>query len=779
MMNQLNALVKLLTNSLPQAALIKGAFASLVERLSAKVEGRSVAPSIENPLPLWELLGWAAVDLEVMGMAEYVPGMTEESEFDANFMALTAPFRDYCGKGTEGLYRPEDGVEFDLGADQWRAVDFLRAPSTRTFELPLSLVQVGPHGLGDGVVAKVTPERAGLPEGTVTALQVRGLVRRDSKVVAVYKGLVIVRPGDESIAVKDGYGRISSLLPTDVIEIHVMLDVDEYSPRGKVGMQSLYYEGAPEWETRFAAGAVINPSATDGGRLLEAGLPVRFLPVMELLGVGHQLIGNMLALPQGHRRKVVPAQGLKPGQFRAPSSLSASFQLGRLYVIHRDPALPDGSSSFSALCVGYEEANVFGMPSSQWTGTAAQCWEQVGGDFDGDDALVLPCPADGGVLMPFDLRPMTEQRMLLEASSLVGRKSGKVMPWADGRIRHLQQLKAARWLGRLDFLARRHIDLGNRAAAAALKPWIQVAVDRQKRAYPWPGNLAKLPKFEGLFPMEVLSQLRHPSYESEDANYDKLHWTHGYNIVRSTMDRATAIADGAFDGEALQGSPKLLASLKPVAQWALDTWRAIEQQLVTQKGGAYAGYPVAQLKPLVEWGAWAAAQRHAFEAVDTLDMQLDVASLELIIQQWRRVNPALARAAEQVVANLVAQMGNAEQESFIRQMHDFQLWAKVAPSDILAEFAEQFGPEFIRLGNLHRVVVAGEADRWVKVGREATYTGAQVVRGEKVAPGDAKLTSSRGRVNLLVAGVELASMPGFLDAAGLNTQFRTLASLVK
>ena len=816
-------LTALLTATLAVSAHPAAVSASFTE-LTSLISAEADLPTEQNVNlsgnALWRKFGWhQAEDLNLPDWAEL---MGEDGGFDTYktlFMAATEEFPGITGKQEVGIY-PGNTHLIELGDDHWRTVDLVRAGSIATYHLTLTNKLrrvVGDLSLSDGVWARVRPETIGydmsrLPACGDTYLQVRAFIWREEAGLPVcrraFKGLIHVtrHTKHEYFAPDAGYGTTYVEQPGDVVDIEVMTDFHDYSPQGSMSAQSGYYNGTADWFTHIKPGFLYKDGGyTDGGKLVMGGCPIYFLPATELNRVMSGVTSSLVSIDQGVRRKVAAGMDLKPHTFRAPISMAATFALGELYVVHRDPAMPDGTSAWSGECVGYTRGNYFEVPTAASPVTQAYlakdesgkfvtdgCWEQGGGDFDGDDGCFLPHSRNGGAMLGFNDRPAEEQAALRAASGPLGRKGAgfKKSNYADGRERWMYQRMAAVELGMLDFRAGKLIDLGQRLEAAALKPLIQTAVDRQKRHLKYAVDIFALPKLRGLYARQLLSRIKRPdSAEVED----RTHWHHAWALTRSKVMSARTIIEGrelvGMDEEGrdvyapLIMQPAMRAAMLPVAQWVVATWEAINRVVGQQDDTP--GFPRANNFPVKGINAWKAEQL----AVLGLDPEKEASmqEFEAVIKRLRDARLSrFSRPLEFLAARELAGLGDETQHEYSLHVRDASTWVKLAPAaDIEAVFSgADFGPKFARIQDLPGVAVVGRgrdfevANSAVAAEREMVNLRPLLLAGQTCEPGTVRIARDGEFLELRLSGVPVSRIRGRF-ASGVDRLYREMARLVR
>ena len=695
--------------------------------------------------PLSDKFRWAQAELDLPDWGQLMRVRDEGSGayigdeiYEAAFMAATQPYPGVIGKADTGIYPTEGAVRFELGSDDWRLIDFVRTSTEATYALPLKGLRFtkGDKALGDGVIGRVRPATLKALTGKEvvlngredTYLQVRafifdnlailegGTLLPDTACRKVFKGLLHVTNNTnvELFAPEAGYGKLHTVTHDDTVIIEQMLDVRDYSPRGRVSTQAGAYEGVKGWYEHFQAGYTYAADETfDGARMVLAGAPVYFLPISEVIRVARGVFQALVSIPMGVRRKVAPGPDLKAFEFRAPWELQSMFRIGERYVIHRDPALPDGTSAYSAVCIGYTWGNYFQVATNESPrarGAEFGVWEQTGGDFDGDDALVLPHHSNGGLLMGFNDRPAAEQQALMDAAGQAGRKGDdftkRVYP--SGLVRWMNQRKAAVELGMLDFRARKTLDGAGpegKYLAAGLKPYIQAAVDRQKRDRAYPSDLRDLKPMSGEFGTKLLSFIKKPDADLQE---DKTSWKHSWDICRALANTAELIVRGEEVDELIM-QPAQRDAMQPVARWAVETFRALERILGHSKFADNAGYPRANFFPAKDIAAWQAARRA--DLGDARRDFADLAPLQDEIGRLRKRSASSARALESLLSAYAGGLADDERHELALGLSDPQTWVKVAPMDDLVEVfsgpRSAFGRNMQRLTDLPGVLVTG------------------------------------------------------------------------
>lgn len=227
-----------------------------------------------------------------------------------------------CGKGQVGFFKTPLAVDVDLGADAWRKIELFSSQTHATYALDVDgYTPVSKGELGDGTFAIVRPETLGLPAGTRTALQTRAYITDANaetgadKLFWFLKGLVIVDPDATSdrLSLTDGYGRSDLLAAGQTLTLEQMTDISEYNPKGRVGIQTLTYEGVKGWGKFFNPAARISANdsrqALDGERLTAAGMPIKFLPVTEIIRISRGLLEGLVTIKWVRAAKQLASKG--------------------------------------------------------------------------------------------------------------------------------------------------------------------------------------------------------------------------------------------------------------------------------------------------------------------------------------------------------------------------------------------------------------------------------------------------------------------------------------
>lgn len=436
---------------------------------------------------------------------------------------------DVSGKGHLGWVTAERSARFNLGKDQWRIGDFLRSVVV-AFERAIGVNEVTfvkKEALSDGVAGVVKPELLGLAPGTWGIFQIRAVVttnqegKRDApidNVWRVFKGLVIVSPRARNVwAWDDGYGLDKRDAGPAFIHVFNMVDVQEFDPKARYTLQGLYYQGIKKWFRAVFAIENVRLSMNEESRMWHHRLIAADAPVRALGGHGVSMaLSALLSLSvmAGKSRVAIGAKAFnyiagwehvaaiendKPyfdnetafnreehpkalPKFYAPMRLQSYYlKAGGLlsqWVLNRRPDLPTGQCVIRHELVGFVPLNAFVVPS--WSMTLSGC------DFDGDLLVVFPPQERGGLYQAFNDLPIAEQKRRLRGAT-TDRKAVK-RNFKNSFERWAGQLEAAPVLGRADIAARRLIDAGQPEVAWTLQPWIQTAVDRQKRPIPWPND---------------------------------------------------------------------------------------------------------------------------------------------------------------------------------------------------------------------------------------------------------------------------------------------------
>jgi hypothetical protein len=746
--------------------------------------GLETEPLPDSLTPLWAVFGWERIE-DVVG--PWAPNEPED-DYRARMASWLKDYPTACGRGHVGFHQGSSGQEFDLGDAMWRLKDFIQATSQRAFSLELADTSIGLNWdratgkpgnkaiLGDGILGRVHPARVGLPDDCVTALQCRGFIKGDhGKIVWVAKGLLLVDAEyKEVIALADGYGRPELVdVNRHELVIHQMVDARDYNPEGRVAMQSLYYEGVPGWETRFSQSLILNsssPARDEYQKLLQADMPLRFLGAATTIGLLKAVFDQVVTIKQGHRRKAIP--GLAFGRhlarhtFLAPVSLKAHFPRGQEFVVHRDPSMPDGSSAFSAICSGYTSQNAFIVPTAQTqtdTTDTRGCFEQTGGDYDGDDALVLPTRSQGGLLLGFDQRDPLEQQALIAASSF-GRKSATYKQYADGRDRWTEQRIAAVKLGIFDTHARKLHDAGMSIQAAALKPFIQVAVDRQKRGYEYPAGLSQIPKVKEACATQIFKSIRSPDAESPD----KTDWKHSWNLLRSAAAGIELLTGESPDSEEILMRRELRTAMQPVARWAAGIWRAVCAEIMPADSSTESNWFPAWMRfPVENYKSYLVAQStqvdRGLNIDESLGLMSDAGRTQGGLLNLRLSDPKRAAGLQE---GLITICNQAQADSsllgvsrfFASQFTDRALSIMTSDMRDLKQFAGMY-ENTIRVSDLPNVVLVQHRGRWMKLDHmTSVFDGVIAVGDLLLEPGQVQLKASMGATSLLVDGIVTATL---------------------
>lgn len=769
-------------------------------RILTEMSGQPVKQVQEYvAIPLWQHLQWAQADFsngELPDWGELMKQSGGSDEYDAQFDAVVAKYGpDIIGKGDSAIYPTAASRRFDLGDAHWRLIDFVRAPTTRPtnpymLQLTHSIMFTSDaESLGDGIFARVKPETIGY-EGKLSAnedtlLQCRAFIWDEDDVCRkVFKGLVLVSHDEkEYFSHKAGYGSLREVVYGDTVEIHPMVDVKEYNPSGRISHQLGDYSGIRKGETYPSIGecknnwfewfkpgcSIFNNALFDGARMIDADAPIGNLPVQDAMRIPNEAFKAVTSIQMGVRRKVAPGIDLEPFTFRAPWELSGMFQLGEMYTVHRDPALPDGTSTWSGKCVGYTRGNYFQVPTNlspkckkyNADGTPMMVknkngelehakheygvWEQGGGDFDGDDALVLPHVTNGGIILGFNDRSEEEQKGLREAAGEAGRKAEdfKKKNYVSGTERWKRQRQAAIELGMLDYRARKLLDscADGRFLAAAMKPFIQAAVDRQKRNLPYPQPLDTLPKMKGVFATQLFSFIKKPDSDIQD---DKTSWKHSWDLIEAVSGSLEQIINGRENGLFIQ--PEKYEALKPVCEWALGVFKAVKRQLMatTRHIEANGGYPRPNNFPTRQLQAWRDEYIARLSKFGEPEQYPEIEEVCEKIIKLRRTRPSTARAAEAILQELVREYDFFEQIDIALSVKDTQTFMKIAPDDMLKEFfASMKG--YASVSDLPGVIVEGRGRAFKILKSNATSTKEMMIGGCRYGAGEVTITEIQTR----------------------------------
>lgn len=749
-------------------------------RLLTKMSGQPVESVQEyTAIPLWMHLQWAQAEFapgELPDWGELMKQPGGADIYDEVFDKVVFKYGpNVIGKGDTAIYPTPLSKKFDLGDAHWRLIDFVRAPTTRP-ENPYLLKLVPgikftaeDNSLGDGIFARVKPETIGydgkLSANEDTMLQCRAFIwDADGVCRKVYKGLVHVTRGEhEFFSPKAGYGSLREVVMGDVIEIHPMVDVKDYNPSGRISHQLGDYSGIRagenypsigkcehNWFEYFKPGAtIVGNDLFDGARMISCGSPIGNLPVQDAMRVPNEAFKAVTSIQMGVRRKVAPGLDLEPFTFRAPWELSGMFEIGKQYAVHRDPALPDGTSTWSGVCVGYTRGNYFAVPtnlSPKAFKAEYGVWEQGGGDFDGDDALVLPHISNGGIILGFNDRSQEEQDMLRAASGEAGRKMAgfKKQNYASGTERWKRQRQAAIELGMLDYRARKLLDSceDGRVLAAEMKPFIQCAVDRQKRNLPYPQPLDTLPKLKGEFATQLFSFIKKPDSDIQD---DKTSWKHSWDLLEAVADSLNKIIEGKENGLFIQ--PAKYEALKPVCEWALGIYNAVKKQLMatTRHLDANGGYPRPNNFPHRQLQVWRDEYYARLSKQGELEQFPEIQEVCSLILKLRRSRPSAARAAEAMLQEVVKSYDFFTQIEIALTVTDPQTFIKIAPEELLKEFFQDTKKGYATIGDLPGIIVEGQG-RAFKVNKNiAVSTKEMMIGGCKYSAGEVTITQMQTR----------------------------------
>jgi hypothetical protein len=168
---------------------------------------------------------------------------------------------------------------------------------------------------------------------------------------------------------------------------------------------------------------------------------------------------------------------LLPGSYRHLSNLLDEKDLrGLRFLVHRDPALPDSSTTYVAKCYGmaWFDTEAPGTTLGVIINPMDPAWKRAGGDFDGDSANILALNASTGG--PYALlSPLTRESLRLE-----GRKYADMPPME--RMRAALNEKTDKLLGPLVLAATKLTERGLCALAtrSRVASAIQAAVEAKK-----------------------------------------------------------------------------------------------------------------------------------------------------------------------------------------------------------------------------------------------------------------------------------------------------------
>lgn len=417
------------------------------------------------------------------------------------------------GKDHIGWVTLPGSRKFNLGEHLWRLPDWLRpqvkalTPKEGLDYASLTLMDEK-EALGDGIDGVLQPQLLGLPEDYIGFFQNRSFVEDEQAVIErLFKGIVIVHPGAKNVwAHKDGYGMDVN---AGRLHIYEMLEGEQFDPRCRYTLQGLYYNGMQGWWRVLFAIENLKLLAKKDSRQVEDRLMAANAPVKALGGWGIMFALSSLmrlTVPAGRARIALPAlafryiagledialieeeqvrsrvTGRDVAQFYAPQELSSYFRAAGSrseWAHNRRPDLPPGKCVHRHVLAGFVPFNAFVIPTKSMS--------LSGLDFDGDMDCVFPTVERGGLYECFNDLPETEreQRLAVSTGDRKGAMAAKT-PYESPLARWAGQLEAKVILGMADITARRFLDMGNAPAAWAMEPWIQQAVDRQKRPAPWP-----------------------------------------------------------------------------------------------------------------------------------------------------------------------------------------------------------------------------------------------------------------------------------------------------
>lgn len=793
------------------------------EELAALTVSLSMDPEMQAEyvaVPLWQLFGYEEVSFggdsgrpALPNWIDFMKSNDVEGYLEAWHSVMKTAENQYglpVGKGDKGFRQIDGSKVFDLGKHQWRLVDLLRSPTMRpenpyVFHLDIASTSFTAKDtdLGDGTWAWVRPSTIGY-EGLVgneeTLLQAKGFIWSDDGVCRkVFKGLVKVTNAisRDYLSVPSGYGPLEVEYGMDV-EIHPMTDVKYYNPApGRLGDQRGSYDGITDWgDDKMNWWDAMRPGmtlrlmeGTDGAKMVQAGANIGQLPLTDRIQIASLAFRSAFEIPMGVRRKVSPGLDLKPFTFRAPKGCRGQFIVGKKYVITRDPALPDGTSSWSGECVGFTAGNFFEVPTNASPaafGAEYGTWEQMGGDFDGDDALVVPHHTDGGLILGFNDRSQAEQDALKAAAGAAGRKGANFKrDYESGNLRWAHARIAVVMLGMYDFAARKAIDetpgLAGKLLAARLKPAIQWAVDRQKRDLIAPEIPSFVAKQTGDYLMQFMKALRKPKIDNYE-EVDKTSIRYQWDLLQAQVSTAEQLVAGG-----MKAQPGKLKAVQVNVKWALGIHASIMRQSPLEVEDRNTGkfYPKVSNFPDRDIAAYLELERSRMtEIMDASELfELE----DQIVQARRRGRSNLARSAERLLGDWMQAQDFFDQLELSAQISDPQLWIKVAPIEQVRSFwAGGHTKKFQAAHELPGVVVPGIGRQWVRVvggRREMKNSSEMQFSGLTVDAGQMVVRQEGTDVVLALAGFDIARTPGSIGQidrlmAALQMNAGKLASIL-
>ena len=571
------------------------------------------------------------------------------------------------GKNANGWVKVPGSAEFDLGENQWRVTDFLGPNVTQLGTVNLSSFTFlkDKNALGDGVVMVVKPEFLGLEPGLADFFQGRILVRDAYGVIKrVYKGLSIIHPDAENVlAYTDGYGHD---LTEGSVEIYNMTWGSAYIPKSRYNPQGFWAQGVKDWYRPAFTLDNLRLACQDGAgdeyALAEDKLIAANAPVSALGGFG--IISSMtrlgkLSVHAGKSRMILPAIAFKyisslkhvaeiesisatlhANQdklipfYYAPQSEARYYKAFRKgnstiqRVLNRRPDVHDGQCTRRFELKGFTGLEAFVIPS--WGLRLA------GADFDGDAAVDMPVPEQGGLYRAFNDLPEWLFNFTLAMAKTDDRK---VITLEDGTVISLKSLRYEstlhRWAGQLeaavalgvaDITGRKFVDragesiihtlidmgeridfegknpalvinllkqeltesqyraLGLTLKAWSMIAWVQCSVDRQKRPIPWvhPGGTTFMPDCKGqkdeLFMTDLLRMITKGDEAGDEAatSYDKA-WHKFSARLQGIRELYTVLCTSELQGASIVSpSPELTQSVK---KWAGEIYTRFDSLL--------------------------------------------------------------------------------------------------------------------------------------------------------------------------------------------------------
>jgi len=304
-----------------------------------------------------------------------------------------------------------------------------------------------------------------------------------------------VLPGERATVFPNSWKRFG-ILRTEFMSV---LTTDaHYSPRASINLQELTYyvwEAPAKWvfdaldeEIERIINLKTSPWLTTG-YLTRLG----FSPAWNstLTALKESLSGELKKLLRriklsgkyGLRAKSTASHLLRDGELMLPAYAKKHVKVGDFVTVSRNPALPSqGWGQYRV--AGFIDGNMVVFPQNDYTWSAV-----LGGDHDGDDAIVWYRPPVEGYRLPedtLDLQAIKPQARKLDANTIEAR----IQRWTNERAVNI---------GQFDLAARRLMATGklNREEAKLLSVAIQTAISLKKRVaklkeQPWWSRVAEL-----------------------------------------------------------------------------------------------------------------------------------------------------------------------------------------------------------------------------------------------------------------------------------------------